>query len=100
MPRSCLLILLALVAACARFPELDNAISAEARQSPYPRLEPVDELLAEAAPSADRDAAAEIEDLRARALLLKARAIILRRTTVIDPESQAQMKAAFDRLSR
>ena len=100
MPRSCLLILLALVAACARFPELDNAISAEARQSPYPRLEPVDELLAEAAPSSDRDAAAEIENLRARGRLLTARAIILRRTEVVDPESQARMKAAFDRLSR
>lgn len=100
MPRTSILLLLAVVAACARFPELDDAISTEARQSDYPRLEPVDGLLATASRSTDQDPQAEIKEVQARARLLKARAVILRRTTIIDPDSQAQMKAAFDRLSR
>lgn len=100
MPRFRLSLCLALLAACEQFPQLDQAISDQARQSGYPDLAPVDELLARADDSARQDQAAEIEALRIRARLLQARAQLLRRTDVIDSDSQDRMKAGFERLTQ
>lgn len=100
MPRFRLSLCLALLAACEQFPQLDEAISDQARQSGYPDLAPVDELLARADDSARQDQAAEIEALRTRARLLQARAQLLRRTDVIDSDSQDRMKAGFERLTQ
>jgi hypothetical protein len=99
MPRVCIFLVLAFLAGCAPFPQLDLAISAEAKKSAYPGLEPVDELLTRSAPPTDADPSAEIEALLNRAKLLKARAKILRQTDIITAETQAEMKAAFGRLN-
>jgi len=100
MPRFRFCIFFAFLVACEDFPQLDEAISDRARQSAYPSLEPVDELLPQAEDASNREAAAEIENPQDRAKLLKARAKVLRRTYIIDPDAQARMKAAFDRLTQ
>ncbi|MGB5557384.1 MAG: hypothetical protein WBN04_05160 [Paracoccaceae bacterium] len=89
-----------MLAACAQFPQLEGAISDQARQSAYPGLEPVDELLARAQDPTSRDTAAEIADMQNRARLLRARAQALRQTAVIDADAQARMKAAYNRLTQ
>ena len=89
-----------ILAACAQFPQLEEAISDQARQSAYPGLEPVDELLAQAEDPTGRDTAAEIADMQNRARLRNARARALRQTAVIDAAAQARMKAAYDRLTQ
>lgn len=99
MPRHFPLLLSTLLVGCVPFPQLNDAISPEARRASYPVLQPVDELLARAAYPADQDSAAAIAALQARADLLKARARILRQTDVIDSASQDAMKAAFARLN-
>lgn len=69
--------LLAAVAACAEFPELDRAIPASELSGPYPPLVPVGTLLAQTdEPQIDEDAQARLE---ARAAALRARANRLKR---------------------
>lgn len=99
MLRICIFLVLAVLTGCAPFPQLDAAISTEAKESAYPGLEPVDELLTRSAPTTDADPSAEIEALLNRAKLLKARAKILRQTEIITAETQAEMKSAYSRLN-
>lgn len=100
MTRLHFILVFAVLVGCTDFPQLDSAISDQARQSGYPALEPVDALLARADDPAADDSAEAIDDLRNRARLLNARAQILRRTVLIDSDAQARMKAAFNRLTR
>lgn len=66
------------VAACTQFPELDAAVSEEAKNAPPPDFRPSDELLAAAArPEAEPDVETD-EELAARAAALQARAARLR----------------------
>lgn len=94
------ILVFALLLGCTGFPELDGAISEQARRSDYPALDPVDDLLARADDPDSDESAAAIEDLRDRARLLRARARILRRTEVVDSDAQARMTSAFERLAR
>ncbi len=99
MPRLLLIPVFAILLGCTAFPELDDAISDQARLSGYPTLAPFDDLMARAGDPAANTSTEEIEALRSRARLLNARARILRRTEVVDSDAQLRMKAAFDRLT-
>ncbi len=100
MPRLSLLLVLCVLCGCVPSPQLDEAISEEARRADYPGFQPVDDLLAQAAAPEGPNSAAAIAALLDRATLLKARARILRQTAIVDDASQARMKAAYDRLKR
>lgn len=83
------------LAACAEFPELDAALSEEARSAPYPILLPVEELNARIdAPRIEPETAAGIE---ARVAALKARAQRLR-GTVLDSPTRARMQAGVNQI--
>lgn len=69
-------LVLAALAGCADFPDLDDKVEPEARSAPFPALIPLDGLALEAAPPADPEATAA--DLKARAIALRARAVRLR----------------------
>lgn len=99
MQRFCFLFVLVLLSGCDPFPNLDDSISDQARQTSYPGLDPVDRLLAGAARQTQDDPATEIAALHDRARLLKARAAILRKTDIISPQAQTDMKAAYQRLN-
>ncbi|MWD27278.1 hypothetical protein E0K89_007315 [Aquicoccus sp. SCR17] len=75
------LTLAALTAACAEFPELDAAVPRSVTRGPYPRLLPMEELLAGPAP---RESEESLEAFEARVAALRARAERLRRR---DPEA-------------
>ncbi len=72
------LVALPLLAACAQFPDLDAAVSEEAKTAPPPELVPVERILgpATAVPPSTGDETEE--ELRARAAALRARANRLR----------------------
>jgi len=80
------LLCLASVTACAEFPELDTAISAEARRAPFPELVPIGPIL-ERRNDARTDGT-EAEALEARAAALRARARLLRGATINDETRQ------------
>jgi len=84
-----------LIAGCASFPELDAAISPEARQAGYPTLVPVGGVLArrDAARIAPETEAA----LLARAANLRARARLLR-GVVVEEETRLRLAARLRRL--
>ena len=63
------------LAGCATFPAVDGAPEPAASQAAYPKLLPLEELLAGVPPPPTTDPAAELE---ARAAALKARAAALR----------------------
>jgi len=76
---------------CTRFPELDSAITAEARGADYPELLPTATLAAmaaEPAPEPDDQAARDPDEVRAARL--RARAARLR-GAVIDADTQTRM---------
>jgi len=92
------LLALALLAACARFPELEGAATRGVLDAPYPALVPLDALLAEAAaPGMGVEASA---GLQARAAALRARAAALRARPVIDRATRSRLRAAIARHSR
>lgn len=93
----CLLVL-ALLAACARFPELEGAAARGVASAPYPRLVPLDALLAEAAAPGRGEEASR--GLQARAAALRARAAALRARPVLDRATRARLQAAVARHSR
>lgn len=101
MPRRCALVpalLLALLAGCADLPDFDAAGGGGATGRPaagYPRILPLEALLARAGGAAvDARLQASVS---ARAAGLRARAAALRRP-VIEPETRARMAAASRRL--
>lgn len=75
-PFACL-VLAALGAGCATFPDVEAAETPAARAAGYPALMPIDELLAKAAD--ERVSPAEVDAVQARAAALRARAADLRR---------------------
>lgn len=85
---------LALVA-CTEFPELDAALSVEARAAPYPMLLPVEELKARV--DAPRIAPKTASGIEARVAALRARAARLR-GTVLDSPTRARMQAGINQI--
>lgn len=84
------------LASCAEFPELDRAMSSRARSAPYPRLLPMQTLLA-ASPARSGEVAFATGALPARAASLRARARALRARPVIDTATRARLMAAVAR---
>lgn len=82
-----LLCLLALSTACTNFPELDAAEPAEAKNSDYPSLLPLDQLLAAPDPIATPEV---LEGVQSRVQALKSRANRLR-GPVVDRATKARM---------
>lgn len=96
MSRAALLICLALTG-CTQFPELDAVVSASAKSAAYPRLQPLDGVLAQANASTT-DATAVRGSLAARVAALRARAARMR-GPIIEPAIRARMNAALRRHS-
>lgn len=96
MCRAALLLCLAL-SGCTQFPQLDAVVSASAKSAAYPRLQPLDGVLARANASTT-DPAALRGDLAARVAALRARAARLR-GPIIEPAVRARMNAALRRHS-
>lgn len=87
------LLALALLATCARFPDLEGAAMRDTSDAPYPALVPLDALLAEAAGPAFGERARR--GLEARAAALRSRAAALRARPVIDRATRARLLAAM-----
>lgn len=95
MTRAALILSLALLTGCTQFPELEAATSAEARAAPYPRLVPLEGLLAGA-----QVTGLEPETgtrLAARAAALRGRAARLRRAAALSPADRAMLLRAIER---
>lgn len=95
MTRAALILSLALLTGCTQFPELEAATSAEARAAPYPRLVPLEGLLAGA-----EETGLEPETgtrLAARAAALRGQAVRLRRSAALTPAERAMLLRAIER---
>lgn len=84
-PLPCLfcLAVMAMVAGCAEFPELDRSLNAAARAAPYPTLLSADQLAALAQPTP----VATSNDLSARIATLDAKANRLRQSVLSNSEA-------------
>ncbi|NIZ13457.1 hypothetical protein HCZ87_08660 [Phaeobacter sp. HF9A] len=80
LPLLALGLLLCTAAGCTRVPQLENRISPELRNQPYPKLLPLDSALAQQ-PLPEEETAALTQDLDARAARLRRRAEALRNRT-------------------
>lgn len=80
---------------CTQFPDLDAAISPEARRAGYPQLVPVSDLLSRR--NAARTTGNEADILRARAAALRARAALLR-GAVINDDTRLRLGPRLDAL--
>lgn len=89
------LILAAALAGCTDFPELDAAITPEARRADYPQLVPVGEILDRRGLA--RTTGREGEILMARAANLQARARLLR-GVVVDEDTRLRLSPTLNRL--
>lgn len=78
------IVMCGLLAGCTQFPELDQTVSADIANQPYPELRPQSTLLAEAN-AFDADAETAREDLSQRADALGARADAIRTQEEPDP---------------
>jgi hypothetical protein len=90
------LVLLLLLTACTRFPELDAAVDTSALDAPYPDLVPIEQLL-EPAPRPGSGARVEpdvAETLQSRAAGLQSRARNLGNTPVMDDETRDRLARA------
>jgi len=87
---------LAVLSACADFPQLDSAVSADARNAPYPTMQPIDDLLGISIDADTDELDAATKSLRARATALKRRAAALRRP-VISAALKRRMAQAVER---
>lgn len=83
------------LAGCAEFPELDAAITPEARRAAYPELVPIGEVLDRR--KLARTTGREAGMLEARAENLRRRAAMLRGIT-IDEETRLRLSPGLDRL--
>ncbi len=85
-----------LLGGCATFPELDTVVSAEAERAPFPRILPLEDVMAAA-----QDRSVNAEDAgtttAARARALQVRAAILRRP-VNNPEDADAIRSSLGRL--
>ncbi len=94
MSRAALLFCLAL-AGCTQFPELDAVVSPSAKSAPYPRLQPLDDILAQANASTT-DPVAVSANLAARVAALRARAAVLG-APIVEADVRARMNDALRR---
>lgn len=83
------------LAGCADFPALDGTVSNRAQNAAFPRLLPMDTLLAQV-PARD-PARFGAGNLPGRARALQARARVLRGHAVIDPATRARLMQAVAR---
>lgn len=90
------IILLALLAACGKFPDLGQSISAETEAGEFPTLAPLDKELISETATLSND---EISQLRARAARLQRRAAALKKP-LISRVQLKQMELAAQRLSQ
>lgn len=79
------------LAGCASFPELDAAITPEARTAPYPVIAPLADITAQTAPP--RGAAESADDIAARAARLRERAATLD-GPVVDAATREALRTA------
>ncbi len=79
---------------CADFPDLGAAVSSRAQNAPYPRILPLDQLLAAAPPHMSDSGLGPLPGRLAR---LRHQARILRSRPVIDRASRARLQAALAR---
>ncbi|QIE47461.1 hypothetical protein G5B38_06380 [Pseudohalocynthiibacter aestuariivivens] len=86
------LILMAALASCSQFPELDAAVSDDIRDAPYPDLVPLDTL--DIRTGTGRIAPDAAQTMESRVARLKSRAARLRRT-VIDQDTRARMQGGI-----
>lgn len=97
MQRAPLIAIVAALAlpACSQFPQLDAAVSEQARRADYPELIPAGDVLGRRSEGrlTDRDA----DSLIARAANLRARAALLRGAP-IDEETRLRLAARLKRL--
>lgn len=84
------LTLITCLTACTQFPELDSAVSEQAKDAEYPALVPVEGLLAQAE-TTRTDPDQTIQSLNARVAALRNRAKRLR-NTVVDSTTRQRMK--------
>lgn len=89
------LALAALLPGCTRFPELDAAVSPEARRADYPQLVPIAEVLDRR--DLARTTGREGDIVAARAAALRARARLLR-GIVVNDETRRQLTPRLLRL--
>ncbi len=83
------------LAACSDWPELDHAVSPEARRSDYPELVPIGDVLARRGLARSDETDGEI--LSARAANLRARAALLRGVSV-DDDTRLRLTPELERL--
>lgn len=76
--------------ACTQFPQLDETVEASAEAADYPKLIPLDPILADVDPDPEEDERTRAA-LRARAAALRARAAQLQ-GGVVDADTQARMR--------
>ncbi len=89
-----LVLSLGILAACSEFPSLDDKVSAAARAAPYPRLLPIQTLLARPAPPRLTETA--VATLEARAARLRRKAAALR-GPVIDTSDRQRLGTSIPR---
>lgn len=98
MARFLLLIPLVLATSCTDFPELDSAVSSDARSAPYPQLVPMAGLLSAAHDTRlSEDTGRSLADRAAR---LRRKAAYLRRTDALSARDRARLLAAIERHHR
>jgi hypothetical protein len=86
--------LLAVMAACTRFPDLESVVAPEVRAAPYPALVPIEPLLAgltaeQITPEVEAGLAGRMAALQARAARL--------RKTVVDDTTRDRMRQGVGR---
>lgn len=84
------LITLAVLTGCANVPEIGERVAPDLRDAPFPKLLPIDGLLAQT-PAPQEEAAEITAGLDARVARLRARADALR-GAVIDPATRQRMQ--------
>jgi len=83
-------VIMTVLAACTDFPQLDAAISEDAKAAAYPALVPADSLLAKR--EGDRITAQTGPELLARAARLRARAKLIRGIETVDEATRIRLR--------
>ncbi|WP_172293792.1 hypothetical protein [Pseudoruegeria sp. HB172150] len=86
---------MAILSGCSDFPDLDSAVSPEARRAEYPELVPIDGILARRG-MAQLDGS-EAEILAARAANLRARGQLLR-DIAVNEDTRLRLTPELERL--
>ena len=83
------------LAACTEFPALDGRISPQAAAAPFPELQPLPPLLAQAA-TPPQITGNSVQAADSRIVGLRDKAAALRGSAVVDPATQTRMQAGVD----